>query len=98
PPSKSFMEPKSSRSWTCGVRITSFVFVRRRMEAFVTPTGHYEYRVMLYGLSISPCVMNEVFREFLHRFVVGTWPNIASTSSRSSTSYENTASASRLKN
>ncbi|KAI2647111.1 Transposon Tf2-8 polyprotein [Labeo rohita] len=42
--------------------------------AFVTPTGHYEYQVMPYGLSISPSVfqtfMNEVFREFLHRFVV----------------------------
>ncbi|KAL0173914.1 hypothetical protein M9458_029882, partial [Cirrhinus mrigala] len=36
--------------------------------------SHYEYRVMAYGLSISPSVfqtfMNEVFREFLHRFVV----------------------------
>ncbi|KAL0190891.1 hypothetical protein M9458_013589, partial [Cirrhinus mrigala] len=42
--------------------------------AFVTPTGLYEYRVMPYGLSISPSVfqtfMNEVFQEFLHRFVV----------------------------
>ncbi|KAL0151004.1 hypothetical protein M9458_053517 [Cirrhinus mrigala] len=42
--------------------------------AFVTPTGHYEYQVMPYGLSISSSVfqtfMNEVFREFLHRFVV----------------------------
>ncbi|KAL0150889.1 hypothetical protein M9458_053808, partial [Cirrhinus mrigala] len=42
--------------------------------AFVTPTGHYEYRVMPYGLSISPSVfqtfMNEVFREFLYHFVV----------------------------
>ncbi|KAL0172909.1 hypothetical protein M9458_033220, partial [Cirrhinus mrigala] len=42
--------------------------------AFITPTGHYEYRVMPYGLSISPSVfqtfINEVFREFLHRFVV----------------------------
>ncbi|KAL0167181.1 hypothetical protein M9458_039025 [Cirrhinus mrigala] len=42
--------------------------------AFVTPTGHYEYRVMPYSLSISPSVfqtfMNEVFREFLHRFVI----------------------------
>ncbi|KAL0166278.1 hypothetical protein M9458_038122, partial [Cirrhinus mrigala] len=42
--------------------------------AFVTPTGHYEYRVMPYGLSISPSVfqmfMNEVFRELLHRFVI----------------------------
>ncbi|KAL0173110.1 hypothetical protein M9458_033421, partial [Cirrhinus mrigala] len=42
--------------------------------AFVTPTGHYEYRVMPYGLSISPSFfqtfMNKVFREFLHQFVV----------------------------
>ncbi|KAL0161850.1 hypothetical protein M9458_041246 [Cirrhinus mrigala] len=42
--------------------------------AFVTPTGHYEYRVMPYSLSISPSVfqtsLNKVFREFLHRFVV----------------------------
>ncbi|KAL0150962.1 hypothetical protein M9458_053734, partial [Cirrhinus mrigala] len=42
--------------------------------AFVTPTGHYEYQVMPYGLSISPPVfqtfMNEVFWEFLHRFVM----------------------------
>ncbi|KAL0161252.1 hypothetical protein M9458_044977, partial [Cirrhinus mrigala] len=42
--------------------------------AFVTPTGHYEYRVMPYSLSISPFVfqtfMNEVFREFLHCFVI----------------------------
>ncbi|KAI2655851.1 Transposon Tf2-8 polyprotein [Labeo rohita] len=41
---------------------------------FVTPTGHYEYQVMKYGLSISPSVfqtfINEVFREFLHRLVV----------------------------
>ncbi|KAI2659527.1 Transposon Tf2-11 polyprotein [Labeo rohita] len=42
--------------------------------AFITPTGHYEYRVMPYGLSISPLIfqtfMNEVFQEFLHRFVI----------------------------
>ncbi|KAL0192201.1 hypothetical protein M9458_010497, partial [Cirrhinus mrigala] len=42
--------------------------------AFITPTGHYEYLVMPYGLSVSPSVfqtfMNEVFQEFLHRFVV----------------------------
>ncbi|KAL0173278.1 hypothetical protein M9458_033589, partial [Cirrhinus mrigala] len=39
-----------------------------------TPTGHYEYWVRPYGLSISPSViqtfMNEVFREYLHRFVM----------------------------
>ncbi|KAI2644394.1 Transposon Tf2-11 polyprotein [Labeo rohita] len=42
--------------------------------ALVTPTSHYEYRVMSYGLSISPSIfqtfMNEMFREFLHRFVI----------------------------
>ncbi len=42
--------------------------------AFVTPSGHYEYRVMPYGLSNSPSIfqgyMNEVFREFLQQFVI----------------------------
>ncbi len=42
--------------------------------AFVTPTGHYEYRVMPYGLVNAPSVfqgfMHEVLREFLHRFVI----------------------------
>ncbi len=42
--------------------------------AFITPAGHYEYRVMPYGLSNSPSVfqsfMNEVFREFLNKFVI----------------------------
>lgn len=42
--------------------------------AFITPTGHYEYRVMPYGLFIAPAVlqgfMNEVLRPFLQRFVM----------------------------
>ncbi|KAL0147889.1 hypothetical protein M9458_056810 [Cirrhinus mrigala] len=42
--------------------------------AFVTPTGHYEYLVMPYGLVNAPSVfqgyMNEVFRECLHRYVL----------------------------
>ncbi len=42
--------------------------------AFVTPTGHYEYLVMPYGLVNAPSVfqgyMNEVFRDYLHRFVL----------------------------
>lgn len=42
--------------------------------AFITPSGHYEYQVMPYGLSNSPSVfqgfMYEVFREFLHKFVL----------------------------
>ncbi|KAL0150107.1 hypothetical protein M9458_054534 [Cirrhinus mrigala] len=42
--------------------------------AFVTPTGHYEYLVMPYGLVNSPSVfqnfIHEVLREFLHHFVI----------------------------
>ncbi|XP_016145267.1 RNA-directed DNA polymerase homolog, partial [Sinocyclocheilus grahami] len=42
--------------------------------AFVTPTGHYEYLVMPYGLVNAPSVfqdfMHEVLREYLHWFVL----------------------------
>ncbi|KAL0151330.1 hypothetical protein M9458_053324 [Cirrhinus mrigala] len=42
--------------------------------AFITPSGHYEYLVMPYGLANSPSVflnfMNEIFRNFLHHFVI----------------------------
>ncbi|ROL51528.1 Transposon Tf2-9 polyprotein [Anabarilius grahami] len=42
--------------------------------AFITPTGHYEYLVMPYGLVNAPSVfqdfIHEVLREFLHRFVL----------------------------
>ncbi len=42
--------------------------------AFVTPTGHYEYLVMPYGLVNAPSVfqdfMHEVLREYLHRFIL----------------------------
>ncbi|KAK3563945.1 hypothetical protein QTP86_006273 [Hemibagrus guttatus] len=42
--------------------------------AFVTPTGHYDYLVMPYGLANAPSVfqdfIHEVLREFLHRFVL----------------------------
>ncbi|KAK3563121.1 hypothetical protein QTP86_016357 [Hemibagrus guttatus] len=42
--------------------------------AFVTPTGHYEYLVMPYGLANAPSVfqdfIHEVLWEFLHRFVL----------------------------
>ncbi|KAK3506450.1 hypothetical protein QTP70_000624 [Hemibagrus guttatus] len=42
--------------------------------AFITPSGHYEYLVMPYGLSNAPSVfqsfMNEIFQDMLHRFVV----------------------------
>ncbi|KAI2647957.1 Transposon Tf2-9 polyprotein [Labeo rohita] len=42
--------------------------------AFITPLGHYEYLVMPYGLANSPSVfqnfMNEIFRDFLHHFVI----------------------------
>lgn len=55
----------------------NLVRIRRGDEwktAFVTPTGHYEYLVMPYGLANAPSVfqafMNEIFREYLHRFVL----------------------------
>ncbi len=42
--------------------------------AFVTPTGHYEYLVMPYGLvnasSVFQDFMHEVLQEYLHRFVL----------------------------
>ncbi|KAK3507794.1 hypothetical protein QTP70_000406 [Hemibagrus guttatus] len=42
--------------------------------AFITPTGHYEYLVMPYGLANAPSVfqdfIHEVLREFLHRCVL----------------------------
>ncbi|XP_016378977.1 RNA-directed DNA polymerase homolog [Sinocyclocheilus rhinocerous] len=42
--------------------------------AFVTPTGHYEYLVMPYGLVNAPSLfqdfMHKVLREYLHRFVL----------------------------
>ncbi|KAK3559695.1 hypothetical protein QTP86_017674 [Hemibagrus guttatus] len=42
--------------------------------AFVTPTGHYEYLVMPYGLVNAPSMfqdfMHEVLREFLHKSVL----------------------------
>ncbi|KAK3517542.1 hypothetical protein QTP70_012630 [Hemibagrus guttatus] len=42
--------------------------------AFVTPTGHYEYLVMPYGLANTPSVfqdfMHEVLRDFLNKFMV----------------------------
>ncbi len=47
---------------------------------FIAPSGHYEYRVMPYGLSSSSSIfqgfMNKVFREFLHRFVIVYVENI----------------------
>ncbi len=65
--------------------------------AFVTPTGHYEYCILTYGLVNAPSVfqdfMHEVLRESLHQFVLvtstiysstpGVWPNIGITLRRS---------------
>ncbi|KAL0177702.1 hypothetical protein M9458_026596, partial [Cirrhinus mrigala] len=55
----------------------SLIWIREGDEwktAFVTPTGHYEYLVMSYGLVNAPSVfqnfIHEVLREFLHRFVI----------------------------
>ena len=48
--------------------------------AFITPTGHYEYLVMPYGLVNAPSVfqdfIHEVLREFLHKFVLVYIDNI----------------------
>lgn len=42
--------------------------------AFITPAGHYEYRVMPFSLSNTPAVfqgfMNEIFRDYLQRFII----------------------------
>ncbi|KAI2646962.1 Transposon Tf2-9 polyprotein [Labeo rohita] len=42
--------------------------------AFITTTGHYEYRVMPYGLVNAPSVfqnfMHEIFRDYLHQFMI----------------------------
>ncbi len=55
----------------------NLIRIRRGDEwktAFITPSGHYEYRVMPYGLSNSPSIfqnfMNEIFRDLLHQFVI----------------------------
>ena len=41
--------------------------------AFKTPMGHFEYSVMPFGLTNAPAVfqslINDVLRDFLHRFV-----------------------------
>lgn len=41
---------------------------------FITPADHYEYLVMPYCLSNSPSIfqgfMNEVLRDYLHRFMI----------------------------
>lgn len=60
-----------------GARKFSKLDLRKGEEwktAFITPSGHYEYWVMSYGLanspSISQSIMNEVFRDMLQRFVI----------------------------
>ncbi len=55
----------------------NLIRIRRGDEwktAFVTLTGHYEYRVMPNGLSNSPSIfqnfMHEIFRDMINRFVL----------------------------
>lgn len=42
--------------------------------AFINPTDHYKYQVMLYKLANAPSIfqgfMNKIFREYLHRYVI----------------------------
>ena len=41
--------------------------------AFITPTGHYEYLVMLFGLTNAPNIfqtlINDLLRDMLNKFV-----------------------------
>ncbi len=70
--------PLSSPSWTSAVSTTSSEYVRgmsgRLLLEWKTPTGHYEYLVMPYGLVNAPSVfqdfMHEVLRDYPHRFVL----------------------------
>ncbi len=55
----------------------NLIHIRRGDEwktAFITPSGHYEYRVMPYGLSNSPSIfqnfMNEIIREMLNQIAI----------------------------
>ncbi len=55
----------------------SLVSIRESDEwktAFITPTGHYDFLIMPYGLANAHSVfqefMNEVSREFLHTFII----------------------------
>ena len=75
--------------------------------AFITPSGHYEYCVMPFGLANAPSVfqgfMDDVFREYLNRFVIVYIDDILiysrrstpSTCPRSSRSFVNTTSMPR---
>ncbi|KAL0146841.1 hypothetical protein M9458_057780 [Cirrhinus mrigala] len=55
----------------------NLVRIRRGDEwktAFITPSGHYEYLVMPYGLANAPSVfqnfMNTIFQEYINHFVI----------------------------
>ncbi|KAK3553874.1 hypothetical protein QTP70_012711 [Hemibagrus guttatus] len=83
-----FVAKKDGGLWPCidyralnkiTVKLSAYNLIRIRRgdewkTTFVTPTGHYEYLVMPYGLANAPSVfqdfMHEVLRDFLHKFVV----------------------------
>ncbi|XP_053681475.1 retrotransposon-derived protein PEG10 [Labeo rohita] len=48
--------------------------------AFITPTGHYEYQVMPYGLSVSPSVFQTFMNEVFLSFSIGSWWSTLTTS------------------
>ncbi|MGL5597603.1 MAG: reverse transcriptase family protein, partial [Aeromonas sp.] len=52
----------------------NLIRIREGDEWFITPSGHYEYLLMPFGLSNAPSVfqnfMNELFQDFLHKFVI----------------------------
>lgn len=85
----------------------NLIWIRRGDPS--TPSGHYEYRVMLYGLANSPSIfqgfVNEVLWEYLHHFdiiyinnILIYSRNMASTLSRSYRSSVTAVCTSNLKN
>ncbi len=64
-------EPLFSPSWTSAAHITSSGYARGtsgRLSSLL-PTGHYEYRVMPYGLVNAPSVFQDFMHEVLSRSI-----------------------------
>ncbi|KAI2666797.1 Transposon Tf2-6 polyprotein [Labeo rohita] len=70
---KGFIRPSTSPA-SAGLQPHSIRAGDEWKTAFSTTSGHYEYRVMPFGLANSPsyfqAFINEVFRDMLNRFVI----------------------------